>query len=384
MPRALRISLRLATLVLSLSLVTFILVGGFWYVWQSARGRTPQVGYTITVARLEKAILWLYLQYRSQEVTRPASPGDVEEVTFIVDLGESVGSIAYRLEQMGLVSDAELFRRVVQYHGVDREIEAGAFALRGNMTMEEIMAQLQHGHVPSSMVTIPEGWRAEQIAALLEAEGVTNAHNFMRAVEIGRTDYPFLTDRPEGSPTHLEGFLFPDTYRLPRNASPQTVLDILLDNWARRVPEELLDKIAASDLTVYEVVTLASIVEREAGLDEERPLIAGVYLNRIRQDMRLEADPTVQYGKAVPGEEANWWPPLTREELSTVESPYNTYTNDGMPPGPICSPGLASIRAVVEPEESDYLYFLHKGDGTHAFATTYEEHLANDARYPNR
>jgi len=381
MARALRLTLRLVTLVLSLSLVVFILVGSFWYVVQTARGRGPQTGYTVTVAKLEQAGLWLYLKYRGAEVTQPATPGDSTEVAFTIDWGESVGSVAYRLEEMGLVTDAELFRRVVQYHGLDRQIEAGAFVLRRDMTMEEIARTLQHGRVPSSYVTIPEGLRAEQVAALLEENGVTPASQFLKAVEMGRSDYAFLIDRPEGSPAHLEGFLYPDSYWLPKGSSPQSVLDVLLANWQQRVPQDLLDKVADSDRTIYEAVTLASIVEREAKTDDERPVIAGIYLNRLRDGMLLEADPTVQYAKATRANDGDWWPQLTADELRQIDSPYNTYLYPGLPPSPICTPGLASLQAVVEPAQTDYYYFLHGKDGGFYLARTMDEHLQNVARY---
>lgn len=134
-------------------------------------------------------------------------------------------------------------------------------------------------------------------------------------------------------------------------------------------------------MSIYEVVTLASIVEREAVVDEERPIIASVYLNRLNRGMYLQSDPTVQYAKGYSAESGRWWNPMIQEEAQSVDSPYNTFLYPGLPPGPICSPGLASIQAVLYPADTPYLFFFSKGDGTHAFSKTYEEHLENMRRY---
>jgi len=380
-----RVLLRLVTLVLAISAVAVLLGGGLWYVWRDARGQTPQVGYKITAQKVEKEIRGLLLRRRGSDVTRPADAADSRERTFIVESGETVTQVAYHLERVGLVADAELFRLLVQYLGVEGDIQAGVFSLRPNMTMEEIVRQLQHGRLPTVTVTVPEGWRAEQIAELLaepqEMLKVTEAQAFLQAVLQGRSDYDFLSDRPPGSPASLEGFLFPDTYQLPLETTPGRVIEIMLQNWDRRIPSELRSQAAEQGLSLYELVTLASIVEREAVLPEERPLIASVYLNRLEKGMYLQADPTVQYAKGYDQATERWWSPMKQEEASTVDSPYNTFLNPGLPPGPICNPGLASIKAVLDPASTDYLFFYHMGDGRHAFATTYEEHLRNQELY---
>ena len=380
----LRLLLRLITLVLGISVVVFVLVGGFWYMWQDARGRAPQVSYTVTVKKLEQAGLGLYLRYRGADVSRPINPNDSRELTFVVRSGEAVSTVAQNLKRMGLIKDAGLFGWLVRYWGADGDIQAGVYSLKPNMAMEEIMRQLQHGRIPAVMVTIPEGWRAEEIAALLEKVNVVSAAEFLAAVAEGRSDYPFLGERPPDAPTSLEGFLFPDTYQIPQHTTPSRVLDIMLENWDRRVPPELRARAADQDLTLYEAVTLASIVEREAVIPEERPIIAGVYLNRLNSGMYLQADPTVQYAKGYNETTKRWWNPMLQEEALAVVSPYNTFVNPGLPPGPICNPGLASIRAMLAPTASDYLFFFSKGDGSHAFAATFEEHLRNQELYGSK
>ncbi len=373
--------LRLATLVFAIAMAAVLFVGSFLFVWRDAMDRAPDVGYRITPAALEKQAMGLYLYLRRAQIETPPDADDVEDVTFVIEPGESVGSITARLMEKDLITDGDLFRRVLQYHGADSAIEAGRFTLRRSMRMEEVMDELQHGRLLASMVTIPEGWRAEEVAALLEQSGVTSAAEFLSAVRQGSSDYSFLQDRPEGAGVNLEGFLFPDTYMLPEDTPAVEVLDTLLTNWDTRVGAELREAASAQGLTLYEVVTLASIVEREARVAEERPLIAGVYLNRLAIGMPLQADPTVQYALGYNENTGRWWNPLTLEDIDTTDSPYNSYKNGGLPPGPICNPGLASISSVVEPEESEYLYFLARGDGSHAFATTFEEHLQNQQLY---
>jgi len=409
--RAVRTILGSLMVTLTIALVALILVGGFSYAWQDAEAHAPRINETLSIAKIEKWGLALYLDYYSGwlqgiDIDAAISPDDPTEIPFVIEEGESVWSVAHRLEAMGLIGDADVFVRLVQYLGIDRAIQAGAFTLGRNMSMRQMAYELQHGRMPSVEVTIPEGLRAEEIAVLLERSGVVDsADAFLRAVETGRSDYDFLVDRPDSSPRSLEGFLFPDTYYFPKNTTPQTVLDMMLEGFANRVPERLLDKIAESGRSVYEVVTLASIVEREAANEDERPTIAGVYVNRLEQNMPLQADPTVQYAMASRQYRAYWpvsvdasipsatldaalhdlfWPQLTRDDLNSVESPFNTYLNWGLPPGPICSPGLAAIKAAAQPEQHDYLFFLAiPGDEEqrHVFSVTYEEHLEHEQEY---
>jgi len=336
----LRVILRLVTLVLAISVVVVVLSGSLWYVWRDAKGQAPQVGYTITTQKVETLALGLYLRYRGTDVTQPVDAENSRERAFIVESGESVTQVAYHLQRVGLVGDAELFRRVVQFLGAEGNIEAGVFSLRPNMTMEEIAGQLQHGRLPAVTVTIPEGWRAEQIGALCEEKGITSAQGFLQTVLQGRSEYDFLSERPPGSPVSVEGFLFPDTYQLPLNSRPGRVVDIMLQNWDRRVSPDLRDKAADEGLSLYEVITLASVVEREAVLAEERPIIASVYLNRLQVDMYLQADPTVQYAKGYDQEAEHWWSPAPSAILVWPRS--KRWWNQHLP-----SISFSVIRAMV-------------------------------------
>lgn len=339
-------------------------------------------------------VLSTYLNANEEALYLPTSVDD-SPVRFVVEPGTPARAIGTQLLEAGLITDDLLFEAYVRVNGIASQLEAGTFILNPAMTMIEIVDVLQHAEATSVTITIPEGWRLEQQAEYLaEAEIFADA----AAAELYRTQamtgdltgldpsrYPFLQERPAGS--SLEGYLFPDTYEIPAiGATPADVLARQLDVFAARVLPAYESAIASGTTTLdlYTVLTIASIVEREAVIAAERPDIAGVYLNRLAQGIRLEADPTVQYAMGYQPETGQWWKtPVFLEEYSSVISPYNTYLNDGLPPGPIASPGLSSIEAVLNPGQHDYLYFVATADGTgaHIFASTFEEHAENVRRY---
>jgi UPF0755 protein len=374
--------LRFLLFLIALLAVGVIVIGSGWYVFTQglSSGGTevsrPSEGGEAT--SIKNVLIGLYLQYRQGDLDRPASYADTP-VTFVVEPGESAATIAARLEELGLVTDGELFRMFIRYHEIDANLEAGEYVLRPNMTMAEIAETLQHARIEEVTVTIPEGWRAEQVAQMLAKENIVDGDEFLALVRGGKFDYSLLRERPEES--SLEGFLFPETYRIPAQAEAQDLIERMLSTLEERFTPEMRRLAAERGMTIYEVITLASIVEREAVIAEEQPLIAGVFLNRLEQDMYLRADPTVQYAKGYDATTGQWWPPVTPEDWEGVDSPYSTYLYPGLPPGPICSPGLSAIQAVLEPADTEYLFFLAKGDGSHAFATTYEEHLQNQELY---
>ena len=322
-------------------------------------------------------LIGAYLDTKAAELEQRAGSDDTP-VTFVVEPGETAGQIATRLKEAGLISDAELFRRYVQYHGLDAGIEVGEFTLRQTMTIREIAETLQRARRPEQVVTIPEGLRLEQVAAqVAQQTGIPEAEFLALATTGWRNaglPFDFLANLPPAAT--LEGFLFPDTYRLPEEATALDLLSRMLETFGERVTPEMRAAAANRGLGVHELVTLAAIVEREAVIDEERPLIASVYHNRLSSGWFLGACPTVQYALGTPD---NWWPQFTLE-ATEVDSPFNTYRNLGLPPGPICSAGLASLQAAVYPAETDYYFFLAdctKDDGSHLFAVTEAEHLNN-------
>ncbi len=373
--------LRLVLLLLAVAMVIGVPAGGAWYL---LRGQRPAGGPTqVALPDSADLLVQLLTHLRPEDLEAPASD-DPTPVTFVINPGETAAEIAQRLEEEGLVRNAEVFRLLLRVRGADTKLEAGQFQLRRNMTMDEIIVALQHGRPPTVRVTIPEGWRAEEVATLLAAQGLVAPDEFLALVRSGEGfDYEFLRDRPPDASPGLEGYLFPDTYEIPTEYSSRQILDLLLSTFDAKFDAQMRRKASEGGMTVHEVVTLASIVEREAVVPEEAPLIASVYLNRLAQGMKLDADPTVQFAMGYDAEQGTWWRTLLVDDY-TYPSPYNTYLEPGLPPGAICSPGLRSIRAVLEPAETSYLFFVANGltnDGSHVFASTYEEHQRNIEKY---
>ncbi len=324
-----------------------------------------------------------YLQLHSQELNAPGGD-DPTPILFTITPGEVPAQVGARLAAQGLIKDADLFVNMVKYLHVGNNIQAGDFVLRRTMTMDEVIDLLQHGYARSVTVTIRPGWRAEEVADYLGTLGLVNFNRdqFLTAVRNGRSDFSFLRDRPKGAPPSLEGFLFPETYNVPYDITVDMLLTMILQTFDQRVGGSLRQEAAASNMSLYDEITLASIIEREAVVASERPTIASVYINRLKKKQLLQADPTVQYAMGYQAATKQWWKsPVSLDEYQTVKSPYNTYIYPGLPPGPICSPSLASITAAIEPGQTDYLFFLAKGDGSHVFAKTYEEQQQNMAKY---
>jgi UPF0755 protein len=342
--------------------------------------------------RLGEPGMRIYLDRHSEELDRAASNYS-RPVRFTIEPGMAARTIAKELQRFGLIRDPELFEAYVRVNSLDDRIQAGVYVLDPSMSLREVVEAIQHANSESVSITILEGWRFEQTADYLTkanvlsdpARGEAYRSLAASAAAIDPDRYPFLRERPQRAT--LEGYLFPDTYEIPAtNATAVDVLTRQLETFAARVLPLYAEARAngTTDLSLHEVLTLASIVEREAVVREERPTIAGVYLNRLANGIKLDADPTVQYAMGYQPAAGQWWKtPVMLEEYSAVDSPYNTYLNAGLPPGPIAAPGLSSIEAVLDPEEHNYLYFVALPDGTgrHVFAVTYDEHVRNVAQY---
>lgn len=328
------------------------------------------------------------LMERALELTRTFVMGldapvsaDTTPVVFRVEPGDTAADIAAALERRGLIRSARVFRLLVEREGVGHRLAAGEYELSPAMSAQEVIAILAAGQVrQGARITIPEGWRAEEIAWKLEALAPGVGAEYLNVVYGGELFAAELELPPGAS---LEGFLFPDTYEWRVEEGAEALVTRMVGEFLRHFDPERRELVARRGLSPREAVTLASIVEREAVRPEERPLIAGVYYNRLALGMPLQADPTVQYALAEPRVPAPagvlWKYDLTLADLE-VPSPYNTYRRPGLPAGPICNPGLASLDAVVRPAATDALYFVARGDGSHAFARTLDEHLANVRR----
>lgn len=324
----------------------------------------------------------LFNSYLERARTTNASP-----VLFTIAPDESNDAVAERLAELNLIQTPAYFKAKIRLRGAETKLVAGPHTLRGGMSVDEILDTItvKVSTNPGTPVTTSyvqfrtqEGWRTEQIAELMVEKGLAkDKEQFYAALKDPSLNrYEFLAGRPAGA--SLEGFLFPDTYRVPQNVILKDAIALMLGDFDQRVPKNMRENLPEG-ISFYQALTIASIVEREAAIDSERSIIASVYYNRLRgtPPLRLQADPTVQYAI---GTDGNWWPELLPNDLARV-SPYNTYQNNGLPPGPICNPSLKSIQASLSPAQTDYLYFVAKGDGTHAFARTYEEHQENVKRY---
>lgn len=333
----------------------------------------------------ERLYLQSYLVAQVEALTEPA--GNIgAPARFVIASGESAGVVATNLEANGMLRNRELFLNYVRYYGLDSRLEAGTFIVDPALSIPELAQQLTDARAQEIALRFLEGWRSEEMAGYLATTtpAEIDADRFLgivqRRVAFPLAEYSFLRDLPADA--SLEGYLFPDTYRIQLDARADDLVHLMLANFERQLSSGLQQGFAGQGLTVHEAVTLASIVERETPLAEERPRVAGVFLNRLRIPMRLQADPTVQYALGYVAGEATWWKsPLSAADLQ-IESPYNTYFVEGLPPGPIANPGLASLEAVAGPEQTEFLYFVADCGraGAHVFSTTYEEHLQNVER----
>jgi UPF0755 protein len=282
--------------------------------------------------------------------------------------GSSISVIGQRLVAAGVVSDRLAFRYALWVTGESRRLQAGEYRFDAPMRAVDVVRKLAQGDVYLRPITFPEGLTIREMAALYEKAGLGTAVDFTRAT--GRAD---LIAHLDSTAADLEGYLFPDTYALPRSATADRLIELMVAGFERAFDEALRADTAAREMRVREAVTLASLVEEETAKPEERPLVAAVYANRLRIGMGLQCDPTVIYALQRAG---RFTGNLTREDL-LFDSPYNTYRHAGLPPGPIASPGKASLEAAVRPAAVPYLYFVSRNDGSHAFAETLKEHNAN-------
>jgi len=357
--------------VLILLLLVFLFLAFVTIPSQAARIYGPSAPWlTITQrAQYSARLLWY-----DGLLTRPLN-SEASERNFKIEPGQSVNSIAASLQEVGLIRDAESFRAYLIYSGLDTSIQAGEYKLSAAMSAIEVARELQDATSPEVNFVILPGWRMEEIASSYSTSGLSiTPEEFLDAAINAPDNFEFLSDADSA-----EGFFFPDSYILPRNISVDELVTELVSNFAVHLTPDLVNGFEGQGLTVYEAVTLASIVEREAVRDEEKPLIASVYLNRLNIGMKLEADPTVQYALGYDFAEETWWTnPLSLADLK-FDSPFNTYAYAGLPPAPISNPDLDSLQAVAFPAETPYYFFRAKCDGSgyHSFAETFEEHVAN-------
>lgn len=317
-------------------------------------------GAVVLVIAAAVASFW-YAVYRDRSHPQAASQ-------IVVDRGSSFSEVARRLADAGIISNVTSFRLLAHLRGEESAVRAGEYRFPARRTQNEILEALVTGGAQvAAWVTVPEGFTLTQIAQRLQQEGIGQSDRFEQ-------DFERRTLVVDGTPTkNLEGFLFPSTYLVPLGASPEQVGDEMVMEFFKELPGDAERRARALGLTVPQVVTVASIVEREAKSEIDRPQIAEVIYNRLRLQMPLQVDATIEY--ALPAHKTQ----LSFADLK-VNSPYNTYLHTGLPPTPIANPGLPSLEAALHPSKGENLYYVYCGNGRHAFAKTLAEHQANVAR----
>lgn len=329
------------------------------------------------LSSIQRSIYAARLVAQQSSLTQPRQPG-ASLRPFEVQLGEPASSVIDRLYAEGFIENPDALRTYLQYRGLDTTLQAGEYTIGPGMSPVQIAQAMQDATPTHVRFGILPGWRLEEIAAALPTSGLAfTPQEFLAAAQVSSPSYIVPFEIP--AQASVEGLLYPDMYRLPRDINPQEFIQIAMDNIALKLSPELLAGFDNQGLSPYQAVTLASIVEREAIVDEEMALIASVFINRLAAGMKLDSDPTTQYALGFNTAQNTWWTnPLSAQDLQ-IDSPYNTYLYPGLPPGPIANPGLAALQAVAAPAQSPYYYFraLCDDSGKHVFAETFEQHLQN-------
>lgn len=308
-------------------------------------------------------ILFVSFLTISLSLLRAVDKNDNSIVTFVIPRGQSTQKIAKNLHEKGLIRSPLAFRLIVLQQGLQNKIQAGSFKLTPSLSTIELAHLLTKG-TDDVWITIPEGWRREEIAVSLVNQDLSN---------FNEEEFLDLT-------IGLEGQLFPETYLVSKASSSQTIVHLLHNTFENKALSLIKEHLQDSNLTVEQVLTLASLVQRESAHDAEMPLVAGILFNRLEINMALQVDATLQYIKAFSTAEQNWWATPTAADKK-LASAYNTYLNPGLPPAPICNPGLAAIEAVLNPQSSNALYYIHDLSGQIHTAETLEAHNANVNQY---
>jgi len=317
--------------------------------------RLLRAGILLVLLLLVPLVVWWYLSQPTGLVT----PQEIH-----IPAGTSAHGIGELLKERGLIRSAALFAWTARLRGQSQNLEAGTYLLSGALTTPEILRELLRAPLQLRRITLPEGLTSFQIAALLHKSALVDSARFVSLVH----DRQFAKKMGIDAPS-LEGYLFPQTYFLDRTTTEEEVIRRLVEEFDKVFSASLYTRLDSLGLTRHQALTLASIVEREAAIQQERPLIAGIFLERLARDMPLESCPTVEYILGVHKER------LDEADLR-IDSPFNTYLYPGLPPGPIANPGKAAILAALYPARTEFLYFVARGDGTHIFSRTHEQHEA--------
>ena len=317
-------------------------------------------------------LIWIVISLFYYQGTRPASQ-DSRSITFEVQPGMTLKQVTLELFNQRLILSPSAFQAIAYIQDKEKQIMVGEFSLSPSMLPTEIILRLTSGKTILYPLTIPEGYRITEIASLLDTQGLASSEVFI--LQTQDKDLIKSMDIPTDS---LEGYLFPETYYLSKLTPEKKIVQKMVNTFKEKVlKSQLLKSTKESPLSLHEIITLASLIEKETGLDSERKLISSVFHNRLRKNMRLQTDPTVIY--AIEKFDGN----IRKRDLK-IDSPYNTYRYKGLPPGPISSPGIKSIEAAIFPIKSNHLYFVSRQDGSHHFSNTLVEHNQAVKKYQLR
>lgn len=328
---------------------------------EKPRTRSLRALIILMVIALIGSLLWW------KWASSPVSGEAQEDIPFSIERGQAVDNIAENLKEQKLIRSRAAFRIWVMANNVARNIQAGEYRLSPSSSLGELAKSLTHG-TSDLRVTLLEGWRREEMAEELKRQFEAAGSTFDEQAFLNQT-------------ANLEGYLFPDTYHLAKTTLAGEIATLLESTFERKVDNSIRSAIETKDLTLKQAVIIASIVEREANLQNERPIVAGILIKRWKNGWPLQADASIQYALGFQTNERSWWKQhLTRADLD-IKSPYNTYRQSGLPPSPICNPSLASIQAVANYTDSQYWFYISDLQGNMHYATTIEEHNANIATY---
>lgn len=288
-----------------------------------------------------------------------------EDELFVVPSGATIKEVSELLEERGIIESALIFRLFMKLEYRGASIKAGEFMFEPPVTIRSAALKLVEGRVYYHRVTVPEGLDWQETAEILSGQGFGSAEEFLDLI-----DSPQMVRDLDPEAANLEGYLFPETYFVTHDTSPGKIIELMVDRFRLNWTEEFQKQALSLDMSIREVITLASLIEKETSLEAERPLVSSVFHNRLAKGMKLACDPTVIYAVKLV---KPWDGVINRSDLQ-LDSPYNTYIYPGLPPGPIANPGIDSIRAALFPEKSDFLFFVSRNDGSHVFSENYSDH----------
>ena len=321
-------------------------------------------------------IILITVSLKIEDLTSAVNKTDEENILIEINKGASAQQIVDTLYMHGLIKSRLIFRAYIHLTETDQKLQAGYYYLNRSMDMFDIIDQLKKGGNAVYKVTIPEGFTVQQVIERLAEKSKNNLEAYTEVLEDHRFEYTFIPEESDRLLYKLEGYLYPNTYTIPLGFNAAETINVILHSFKNNVKTKIEESELNNKYDLNQILTIASLIEREAKFDDEKPIIASVIYNRLNQDMKLQIDATVQY---VLGESKER---LLYEDLE-VESLYNTYLHKGLPPGPICNPGQASIEAALNPSETDFLFYFAENNGRHIFTESYEEHIRKQREIKN-